>query len=124
MNRTVTGPGIFAMTCLLLTTIVPAQAQSRAEKRAEANLRSVQGLVVDAANNPAAGAVVQLKEMRTLQVRSFITQNDGSYRFFNVKMDTDYQLTVKHRESTAGPRNLTIFDTRKEAIINFKLEKE
>ena len=124
MNRILTRLAAAAVVCLLGVPVAAAQKQTRAEKREEANSRSVQGLVVDAANSPAVGAVVQVKDMRTLQVRSFITQNDGAYRFFSLKMDTDYQLTAKHGELSAGPRSLTVFDNRKEAIINFKLENK
>lgn len=113
-----------ALLCLLAVGVAQAQKKpTRAEKREEANSRSAQGIVTDPAGTPAVGAVVQVKDMRTLQVRSFITQNDGTYRFFNLKMDTDYQLSAKHGDLTSGPRNLSVFDNRKEAIINFKLEK-
>ena len=124
MKRTVTRAAMTTIVCLLLPAFAPAQKPSRAEAREEANSRSVQGLVVDPADAPAKGAVVQLKDMRTLQVRSYITQEDGAYRFFGLKMDTDYQLTAKFGGLAAGPRNLSIFDTRKQAIINFKLEKQ
>jgi hypothetical protein len=67
---------------------------------------------------------VQVKDMRTLSVRSFITQQDGMYRFTGLKKDIDYQLSAKAGELAAGPRTLSIFDNRTEAIINFKLEKK
>jgi len=116
--------GSLAAVCVILAAHLPAQKKSREERREEANARSVQGLVTDPADKPVSGAVVQLKDMRTLAVRSFITQGDGAYRFFGLKMDNDYQLSAKQGELTAGPRNLSVFDNRKEAIINFKLEKE
>lgn len=78
---------------------------------------------MDAQEQPASGAVVQLKDMRTLQVRSFITQNDGQYHFSGLRPDIDYQLTAKSGEMTAAARTLSIFDNRKEAVMNFKLDK-
>ncbi|HSR08010.1 MAG TPA: hypothetical protein VLM42_12730, partial [Bryobacteraceae bacterium] len=63
-----------AAVALLLSAGLFGQAQTRKEKREEAKLRNVMGVVVDAQDQPANGAVVQLKDMRTLQVRSFITQ--------------------------------------------------
>jgi hypothetical protein len=99
------------------------QEQTRKEKREEAKLRSVMGMVVDAQDQPVIGAVVQLKDMRTLQVRSFITQNDGAYKFFSLRPDIDYQVTARFGEMTAAPRTLSIFDNRKEAVMNFKLDK-
>ena len=109
---------------LILSAGLFAQEKTRAEKREEANLRSVMGLVMDAQDQPASGAVVQLKDMRTLQVRSFITQDDGQYHFSGLRADIDYQLTAKSGDMTAAPRTLSIFDNRKEAVMNFKLEKK
>ena len=108
---------------LLVSAGIFAQEQTRKEKREEAKLRSVMGLVVDAQDQPASGAVVQLKDMRTLQVRSFITQNDGQYHFSGLRPDIDYQVTAKSGDMTAAPRTLSIFDNRKEAVMNFKLDK-
>jgi len=99
-------------------------AQSRAEKRAEANLRSVTGVVTGADDMPAVGAVVQLKDMRTLQIRSFITQTDGRYHFYELRADVDYQLTAHSGDTTSPTKTLSVFDTRKEAILNFKLDKK
>jgi Carboxypeptidase regulatory-like domain len=100
----------------------PLQAQSRAEKRAEAKLRSVSGLISGTDDMPAAGAVVQLKDMHTMQVRSFITQADGTYHFYELKTDTDYQISARSGDATAPAKTVSVFDTRKEVILNFKLE--
>ena len=97
---------------------------TKAERREEANSRAVQGAVVSADDQPAVGAVVQLKDLRTLQVRSFITLTDGLYHFSGLKADIDYQLTAKSGEMTSAPRALSIFDNRKEAVVNFKLDKK
>jgi hypothetical protein len=108
---------------LLLSAGLFGQEQTRKEKRDEAKLRSVMGMVVDAQDQPVSGAVVQLKDMRTLQVRSFITQNDGAYKFFSLRPDIDYQVTARFGDMTAASRTLSIFDNRKEAVMNFKLDK-
>jgi Carboxypeptidase regulatory-like domain len=109
---------------LLLSSAAVAQKKTREERREEATQRTVQGLVTGPDDQPVAGAVVQVKDMRTLAVRSFITQQDGTYRFTALKVDIDYQLSVKSGDLSAGPRNLSIFDSRKEAIVNFKIEKK
>jgi hypothetical protein len=112
-----------AVAALILSAGLFGQSKSRAERREEANSRSVMGNVVDAKDQPASGAVVQLKDMRTLQVRSFITQTDGEYHFSGLRPDIDYQLTAKSGDMSAAPRTLSIFDNRKEAVMNFKLDK-
>jgi len=114
---------MIAGVALFLSAGLFGQEQTRKEKREEAKLRSVMGLVMDAQEQPASGAVVQLKDMRTLQVRSFITQGDGQYHFSGLRPDIDYQITAKSGEMTAAPRTLSIFDGRKDAVMNFKLDK-
>ena len=114
---------MIAGVALVLAAELFGQEPTRKEKREEAKLRSVMGLVVDAQEQPANGAVVQLKDMRTLQVRSFITQTDGQYHFSGLRPDIDYQVTAKSGDMTAAPRTLSIFDNRKEAVVNFKLDK-
>ena len=109
---------------VILSAGLLAQNKSRQERREEANSRAVQGLVAGADDQPSVGAIVQLKDMRTLQVRSFITQTDGMYHFSGLRSDIDYQLTAKSGDLTAGPRTLSIFDNRKDAVMNFKLEKK
>jgi hypothetical protein len=113
-----------AALALMLSASLIAQSKSREERRAEANSRAVQGLVTSADDQPVTGAVVQLKDMRTLQVRSYITQSDGAYHFSGLRMDIEYQVTAKSGEATAGPRTLSIFDTRKDAILHLKLDKK
>jgi len=108
---------------LFLSAGLFGQEQTRKEKREEARLRSVMGMVVDAQEQPVSGAVVQLKDMRTLQVRSFITQGDGQYHFSGLSRDIEYQVTAKSGDMTAAARTLSIFDNRKDAVMNFKLDK-
>lgn len=99
-----------------------AQKPTREERREEANSRSAMGTITGADDMPAVGAVVQLKDMRSLQIRSFITQADGTYHFYGLKADVDYQISARSGDATAPQRTLSVFDTRKEAILNFKLE--
>jgi hypothetical protein len=109
---------------LVLSAMLFAQNKTKQERREEATLRSVMGIVVGPDDQPVNGAVVQLKDMRTLQVRSFITQTDGQYHFSGLRADTDYQLTAKAGDATAAQRTLSLFDNRKEAVMNFKLDKK
>ena len=109
---------------LALAVAASGAAQSKKEKREEAAQRNLQGTVTDPDDRVVTGAVVQLKDMRTLQVRSFITQDDGVYRFSGLKIDNDYQVKADFSGMTSGPKTLSVFDSRKTPIINLKLEKK
>ncbi len=111
-----------ALTALLGSMIVFAQ-ETRKEKREAAAERMVQGTVSDAQDKFVNGAVVQLKDQRSLQVRSFITQENGGYHFSGLKIDNDYLMKADYNGMTSGWKTLSVFDTRKEPIINLKLDK-
>jgi hypothetical protein len=99
-----------------------AQGQKK-KNRDDSNTRIVQGIVTDPADAPVPGAVVQLKDTKTLQVRSFYTQPDGTYHFAGLSTNVDYELKAEKSGSSSGTKTLTVFDSRKTAIINLKLNK-
>jgi Carboxypeptidase regulatory-like domain len=113
---------IFSILAVLLVLAVAAPAQKKDKN--DANTRALAGTVTDPDEKPVTGAVVQLKDMRTLQVRSFISQEDGSYHFSGLKVDNDYQVKADHNERTSGWKTLSVFDARKEPVMNLKLEKK
>jgi hypothetical protein len=99
-------------------------AQEEKKKKGEPTTRVVQGLVLNADDKGVPGAVVQLKDMRTLQIRSFISQDGGKYHFSELKVDNDYQLKADHDGGTSGWKTLSVFDSRKEPVMNLKLDKK
>jgi Carboxypeptidase regulatory-like domain len=86
------------------------------------NTRSVEGAVTDAAGKPVEGAVVQLKDLKTLQIRSFYTTQDGAYHFSGLSTNVDYELRAEHNGASSGTKTLSNFDNRKTATINLKLK--
>ena len=87
-------------------------------------LRDVQGTVSDADGKPVIGAVVQLKNMKNLEIISFITRDQGDYYFHGLSPDIDFEITAVHGDKMSAVRTLTSFDSRKQAIINLKLDKD
>jgi hypothetical protein len=70
------------------------------------------------------GAVVYLKNTKTLQIRSFFTQKDGSYYFHDLSPDIDYELKAEFSGASSGTHTLSSFDSRKLATINLKLNSK
>lgn len=88
------------------------------------NTRSVQGVVTSADDNAVDGAIVQLKNTKTLQIRSFITKDGGSYNFQGLNSDIDYELKADHQGASSPVKTLSSFDSRKKAVINLKLNRK
>jgi hypothetical protein len=100
---------------------VPAQAQKKDTE--DRQTRSVQGVVTDNADAPLEGAVVQLKDTKTLQIRSFITKQNGTFHFHSLNPDVDYELKAEHQGASSGSKTLSSFDSRKAAVMNLKVGK-
>jgi hypothetical protein len=92
-----------------------------AQKKKEPTTRSVSGTVTGPDEKPVVGAVVQLKDTKTKQVRSFYTQEKGDYYFHELSTDIEYELTATYQGASSATKTLSIFDSRKEALINLKV---
>jgi hypothetical protein len=93
-----------------------------AQKGKNPTEKSVSGMVTDAAGNAVPGAVVQLKNTKTLQVRSFIAKDMGEYYFHGLSTDVDYELKADSNGKSSGSRTLSSFDSHAEATINLQLK--
>ena len=114
-------------TLLILAVALGCAALLTAQKKKkdeDAGTRVLQGMVTESDDQPVKNAVVQLKDLRTLQIRSYLTKEDGSYHFAGLKIDTDYQVKASLGDAVSGTKTLSVFDSRKTATINLKLEKK
>lgn len=105
---------------LMLGAALAAQDKKPNE---DSTTRSVQGTVTDAGGSAVAGAVVQLKDTKTLGIRSYRTEADGSYHFAGLSTNVDYELQADHDGSKSGKKMLSVFNGQKTATINLKLNK-
>lgn len=103
----------------LLSTVATAQ-----DKKREAQLRTVRGVVTDRSDNPLSGSVVFLKNMRTNSVRSSYTDDTGSYRFSGLDPNADYELHAEKEKEKSVTRTVSSFDSRKDIVLNLKIEKK
>ncbi len=111
---------LIAVLAVACAQVLPAQKKEKEDP----TIRSVQGQVNDAQDKPVSGAVVQLKNTHTLEIRSFITQEDGQYRFSGLRTDTDYEIKAEYSGMSSDDKRLSNFDTRKIATVNLKLNKK
>jgi hypothetical protein len=96
-------------------------AQNTAKKKGQDQSRSVQGTVSASDDSAIKGARVYLENTKSLQVRTFYTQQDGGYVFHDLSPDVDYKLRAEFEGATSGTKTLSSFDSRKEAVLNLKL---
>jgi Carboxypeptidase regulatory-like domain len=124
-RRFVVGIGV---ALLLLSVFVCAQAGARkggaSHKSEDASApRSLSGVVTDRIGHPIAGAVVYLENTRSLAIFTYITGEDGSYRFNNLSPDIDYRIHAESDGRKSQLKNLSSYDTRKQPRITLRFEK-
>jgi hypothetical protein len=103
------------LAALFLTAFAFAQKKAPPEK-------SVTGIVTDAAGAPVPGAIVQLENMKTMQIRSFIAKDKGDYYFHGLSTDVDYQVKAESNGHTSATRNISSFDSHAEVTLNLQLK--
>ncbi|HWE00464.1 MAG TPA: carboxypeptidase-like regulatory domain-containing protein [Bryobacteraceae bacterium] len=110
----------FVAMVFVLALTLPVFAQNH--KKNQPNERSVSGVVTDNAGAPLKGAVVQLENTKTLQIRSFIAKDDGTYVFNGLSTDVDYQLSAAWNGNRSGIKTLSSFDSRTDAHLNLQIK--
>ena len=106
---------------LLAVLLLCAPGTLAQKKKGGETTRSVQGTVTVADDSPVNGAVVQLKNTKTLQIRSFITKEDGTYHFYDLSPDIDYEIKADYQGASSSTKTLSSFDSRKQSVLNLKL---
>jgi hypothetical protein len=106
---------------LIETVIVGVLALVSGTALSASSRRSVSGTVTDDSGKILEGAVVQLKNRLTLNIRSYITQSDGLYRFHGLHPDIDYEVKAAYQERSSRSRTLSRFNSASNVRIDLKV---
>lgn len=101
----------------MLVPVVPLVAQDRGPVQ-----RVVQGKVLSTSDAPVPNAVVYLKDMKSLAVKSFITGPDGVYRFGQLTPGVDYAVYAELNGKKSSVKTVSAFDAKNQFIINLHLD--
>jgi hypothetical protein len=106
---------------VLAATVLYAQGNSKGH---ESELRTVRGTVVDKDEAPADSAVVYLKNLRTQDIITHISDPDGQFRFSGLDLNVDYEIHAEREGWSSSSRAISNFDTRKEFVVTLKLDRK
>ncbi len=105
-----TGPGFFKK----LPEVNPKDVPSRA----------LIGIIRDENGDPLKGAIVTITNLKTKAARSFVTKEDGRYRFDQLIKADDYEVKARFQGRDTETKSLSTFDPRDKPNINLQFEKQ
>ncbi len=120
---------LMAMAAIVLVSggflgIPAARAIETAQRGSQSEFRTLTGHVVGAQNEPLQKAVVYLKNAKTLAIKTYISEADGSYRFSGLAPNVDYEVYAEHEGAHSDTKTLSGFDNRKQANITLKMRSK
>ena len=109
--------GFFAALLLLAATGIAPAARAQ-----DFGVKQLQGKVFNASDAPLNGAVVYLENSRNNDIKSYITETDGSYHFANLSADTDYTVWASFKGKKSAVKTVSSFDSRKNVFLDLHIK--
>ena len=105
-----------------IVSIFVLAASGLEQRGGQADSRTLIGRVLNHQEAPVQKAIVYLKNTKTLAIKTYITEQDGSYRFPALATNVDYEVYAESQGARSDTKTLSGFDSRKEANITLKLK--
>ena len=97
----------------------PAPRSDKEDPRAPKNLT---GQVVDKEGKGLAQAVVHLKNKKTLEVTTRISDAEGKSRFNGLSPEADYSVHAEYRGASSAVRTVSLFDEKKDVYLALEID--
>lgn len=99
-------------------------ASAAMQRGSQTEARTLVGHVLNDRGEPVQKAIVYVKNTKTLAIKTYITEADGSYHFPGLAPNVDYEVYAEHEGLHTDTKTLSGFDNRKEANITLKLHSK
>jgi hypothetical protein len=91
-------------------------------KATRTTTRTLTGTVLDKSDKPVSNAIVYLKNAKTLAMKTYIAQKDGTYRFPELSPNVDYEVYAQRDGKKSNSKTLSQFDDRPKPNINLQID--
>ena len=92
------------------------------QKKTRVTSRLLTGTVFDKSDKPVPNAVVYIKNTKTLAVKTFIAEDNGTYRFPELSPNVDYEVYAQRNGRKSATKVLSQFDDREKPNINLRID--
>ena len=106
---------------IVLATLPLWQAQPASAQNVPVTQRVIRGKVYGAGDAAQSNAVVYLKNMKSLEIKTYIAQ-DGTFRFGQLGSSEDYQLWAEFSGHKSKVKNISSFDSSKQFDVSLRIE--
>lgn len=115
MNATRITSSVALVFVVLVLLGVSVRAQS---DRDRSQLRTVHGNVTDKDQNPIADGIVYLRNKKTDNIRTQISDSQGHYQFTGLDSGVDFEIHAEYKRRKSPKRTISSFDSRNDIEIN------
>jgi Carboxypeptidase regulatory-like domain len=112
-----------SISCVAFQLTLPLGGSSSGPtaKKQRPTSKTLNGTVMDKGEKPMPGAIVYLKNMKTLAVKSFFADQAGAYRFPQLALNTDYEVYAEKDGKKSDVKSISQFDDRFTPTINLHI---
>jgi hypothetical protein len=115
-----------AMAAVLLAVgaslAVPTAGATALFQRGQGEARTLVGHVVDDREQPLQKAIVYLKNTKSLAIKTYISEPDGTFRFSGLAPNIDYEVYAEHQGARSDTKTLSGFDSRRQVNMTLKIK--
>jgi hypothetical protein len=112
---------ITSLAIALLAIVVLVLVAPRATAQ-DFGYKQLQGKVLSAQGAPVPGAIVYLENSRNNDIKSYISDKDGTYHFADISADTDYTIWAAFQGKKSPTRILSSLDSRKKVFLDLHIK--
>lgn len=115
---------LVAASMVAATPLLLAQGFQVAGGKDKDQLRTLNGTVRNRSDQLLPGAVVYLKNMKTLSVKSYISDDKGEFHFHALSPNVDYEVYAEHKGVRSQTKRMSSFDSRAVMQIDLHIDSE
>ncbi len=97
---------------------IPAHPQS---ERDRSQLRSVHGLVLDRRQTPIPNGIVYLRNKKTNNVRTHISDSQGHYQFSGLNPNDDFEIYAEYKRLKSSHHTISSFDSHQDIQLDLTI---